>query len=156
MNPSTDDHDLPFANPAHEREWLAQERALQRESRQPVSADEDMRSHSYRLLAQVLREPLDDTLPADFARCVAARVVAMPTQPLARESRFESALTFALGLVLMVAAGIVMTIYGSTWLPAFHAVLPAPQVPSNGWLLTLAGCLGASWLLAQWPARRLR
>lgn len=153
MNPHTSDHVPPFADAAHEREWLAQERALQRERLQLDPTGDDARSRSYRLLARVLHEPSGATLPADFAQQVAGRAAAaLPTT--ARESRFEFVLMLALGLVLIIAAGAVIATQGSAWLPAFRAVLPASPAPANGWLLALAGCLGASWLLGQWPTRK--
>jgi hypothetical protein len=150
MNPHTSNHVPPFADAAHEREWLAQERALQRERLQLDPTDDDARSRSYRLLARVLREPSGATLPADFAQQVAARAAATPLPTTAPESRFEFVLTLALGLVLLVAAGAVIATQGSAWLPAFRAVVPASPALANGWLLALAGCLGASWLLGQW------
>ncbi len=152
MNSHTDDHIPPFDDTAHEREWLAQERALQRERLHLDPAGDDARSQRYRLLAQMLRKPFSETLPVDFAQRVAARARTMPVRPT--ESRFEFVLILVLGLTLVVAAGVVMTAYASAWLPAFHAIAPALQVPVNGWLLALAGCVGASWLLGHLPTRK--
>ena len=39
---------------------------------------------------------------------------------------------------------------GDAWLPSFATILPTPHAPATRWLLALAGCLGASWLLGQW------
>ncbi len=150
MNLNTDNHVPPFEDPAHEREWLAQERARQCERLQLDGVGEDARSQSYRLLARALRAPLPETLPAQFAQRVAACAAAGPAKRVLADSRFELVLTLALGLVLIAAAGTTMTIYAGAWLPAFHALLPAPQAPASGWLLALAGCLGASWLCGQW------
>ncbi len=154
MNPNTDDHVPPFNDAACEREWLAQERALQRERMQLDPAGDDALSQRYRMLARALREPLGETLPVDFAQRVTARADAMPMRPIALESRFEFVLIPTLGLTLVGAASVVMTIYASAWLPVFHAIVPALQAPVNGWLLALAGCVGASWLLGQWPPRK--
>jgi len=145
-----DDHIPPFDNAAHEREWLAQERAMQRERLQLDPVGDDARSRRYRLLARALREPLPDALPADFAQKLVARVAAAPTRRKTSGTRFESTLTLALATVLAVAAGVVVAIYGGTWLPPFVTLLPSPHAPATRWLLALVGCLGASWLLGLW------
>jgi hypothetical protein len=153
MNQHIDDNIPPFDDPTSEREWLAQERAMRRERLHLDSAGDDARGRRYRLLARALREPLRDSLPADFATRVtrvAARVAAAP----ASTARFEFVLMTALAIVLAIAAGAVTAIYGSEWLPSFRAILPAPQAPASRWLLALAGCLGVSWLLGQWQRRR--
>ena len=155
MNLHTDDDVPPFDDPAHEREWLAQERARHCELLQHDRVGDDARNQRYRLLARALRAPLRETLPAQFAKRVAARAAAVPAKRVLADSRFEFVLTLALGLVLIVAAGTIMTIYAGTWLPAFGALLPAPQAPARGWLLALAGCVGASWLCGQWEIRKL-
>ncbi len=145
MNQHIDDIP-PFDDAGHEREWLAQERAMRRERLHLDPAGDDARGRRYRLLARALREPLPDGLPADFATRVAARIAAAPAPTL----RFEFALMTALAIVLVIAAAAVTAIYGSEWLPSFSAILPAPQAPASRWLLALAGCLGVSWLLGQW------
>jgi hypothetical protein len=145
-----DDHIPPFDDAAHEREWLAQERAMRRERLQLDPAGDDARSRRYRLLARTLREPLPEALPADFARQLAARVATAPARRSAPGPSFEFALMLALAAVLAMAAGAVVVTYGSAWLPSFSAVLPDPDAPAIRWLLALAGCLGASWLLGQW------
>jgi hypothetical protein len=145
-----DDHIPPFDDAAHEREWLVQERAMQRERLQLDPAGDDARSRRYRLLARALREPLPDALPADFAQQLVARVAAAPARRTTSGARFESMLTLALATVLAVAAGVVVAIYGGAWLPSFVTLLPTPHAPATRWLLALAGCLGASWLLGQW------
>ncbi len=145
-----DDHIPPFDDAAHEREWLAQERAMQRERLQLDPAGDDARSRRYRLLARALREPLPDALPADFAQQLVARVAAAPARRTTSGARFESTLTLALATALVVAAGVAVAIYGGAWLPSFVTLLPTPHAPATHWLLALAGCLGASWLLGQW------
>ncbi|MDW2980218.1 hypothetical protein [Rhodanobacter sp. KK11] len=150
MNQHTDDHLPAFDNAAQEREWLAQERAMRRERLQLDPAGDDARSRRYRLLARALREPLPDALPADFAQQLAARVAAIPARRAPAGRSVESMLTLALAIALAMAAGAVVTIYGSTWLPSFVTLLPSPHAPAIRWLLALAGCLGASWLLGQW------
>ena len=145
-----DDHIPPLDDAAQEHEWLAQENATRRERLQLDPAGDDARSRRYRLLARTLREPLPDALPADFARQVAARIAPAPTRRAASEGSLESMLTLALGIVLVAAATAVAAIYGSTWLPSFVTLLPSPHSAATRWLLALAGCLGASWLIGQW------
>jgi hypothetical protein len=145
MNQHIDDIP-PFDDANHEREWLAQEGAMRRERLHLDPAGDDARGRRYRLLARALREPLQDGLPADFATRVAARAAAAPESAL----RFEFVVMTALAIALAIAAGAVTAIYGGEWLPSFRAILPAPQAPASRWLLALAGCLGASWLLGQW------
>jgi hypothetical protein len=93
-------------------------------------------------------------LPADFARQLATRVVASPEQRAAFGTHLEFALVLVLATVLAVAAGAVVAIYGNAWLPSFTTVLPTPDAPTIHWLLALAGCLGASWLLGRLQAPR--
>ncbi|KZC42151.1 MULTISPECIES: hypothetical protein [Rhodanobacter] len=148
MNQHTDDDIPPFDDPAHEREWLAQESAMRRERLQLDPVDDDARGRRYRLLARVLREPLPEALPADFAQQVAARVasVRQPTSVI----HFEFALLFALAAALVASAGIVTAIYGRAWLQQFSDLLPPFHAPTLGWLLALGGCLATSWLLGRW------
>lgn len=143
----------PFADAAHEREWLAQERASRRERLQLDPAGDDARSQRYRLLARVLREPQPVALPTDFAQQLAARIATAPARKSAPGSSFEFVPMAVLAIVLAVSAGVVAAMYGSAWLPSFATIVPTPHAPTIHWLLTLAGCLGASWLLGQWQAR---
>lgn len=150
MNQHTDDPIPAFDDDAHEREWLAQERAMRRERLQLDPAGDDARGRRYRLLARALREPLPETLPADFAQQLAARVAAAPARRPVTGGSFESALTLALAIVLAIATVTVVAMYGRAWLPSFVTLLPTPHAPATRWLLALAGCLGASWLLGRW------
>lgn len=153
MTQHTDDHVPPFDNAAHEREWLAQERAMQRERLQLDPAGDDARSRRYRLLARALREPLPDALPPDFAQQLARRVAAIPARGVASGTSFEAALMLVLATALTVATVAVVAIYGSAWLPSFTTILPTPHAPATRWLLALGGCLGVSWLLEQGQQR---
>lgn len=153
MNHDIDDTILPFADAAREREWLAQEQAIRRERLHLDPAQDDPRTRRYRLLARALREPPQDTLPADFARHIAAQVNARPIrQPLAG-THLELVLTFMLGIIFLLAAGAVTVIYGSAWLPSINTALPVPEPSAIRWLLAFAGCIGTSWLLGTWQQR---
>lgn len=143
-------HDHPFDDTAREREWLAQERALDAERRGLDPAADDARTRRYRLLARALREPMPVALPADFAQRMAAQVAAVPARRRAADARIEYSLIGTLVAVMAVAAGVVVASYGSAWLPAFRSLLPPAGTPATGWLLALGGCVGASWLLGLW------
>lgn len=150
MTKPVDEQIAPFDDPMLEREWQAQERALQRERLHPDSTDDDARSGHYRLLARALREERASALPADFAQRMAARVSAQPARHVSADVRFESLLLHSLAVVLVLATGAVVMIYGQAWLAGFAAMVPNRQPVAMPWLLTLAGCLGASWLLGRW------
>lgn len=143
-------HEHPFDNAAHEREWQAQERALDAERRGLDPVTDDARVRRYRLLARTLREPMPVALPADFAQRLAAQVAAAPVRRRADDARVESVLAIALAVAMIVAAGVVIANDGDAWLSAFRHLLPAIGTPATGWLLTLGGCVGASWLLGLW------
>lgn len=132
----------PLDDAAQEREWLTQENALRRERLNLDPAGDDDRGRRYRPIAQALREPLPDGLPADFAVSVAARAAAAPS------ARFENALMIVLVVALVVAAGVIIVIYGREWALTF--------TQANVWLVALAGCLGASWLMERWQRRAHR
>ncbi|MBD8874163.1 hypothetical protein [Rhodanobacter sp. DHB23] len=148
-------HDIPpFNNPAQEREWQAQERALHAERLGLDPSNGDERVRRYRMLARALREPVPSALPDDFARQMAARVAAAPARGGADDSRIEFVLMGALVAALAVAAGVVVADYGSAWLPAFRQLLPASGAPATSWILALGSCLGVSWLLGLWQKPR--
>ena len=141
-------HAPPFDDAAREREWLAQEAAARRERLGLDPAGDDARTRQYRRLARALREPLDATLPADFAQRVAALAPAHSAH--AADARFERSLTIALGLALLLAASVVTALYGSAWLPAMATILPALHPLADRWLLAFAACIGVSCLLGPW------
>jgi hypothetical protein len=68
------------------------------------------------------------------------------------DTRFEFILIAAIGIMLVVAVVAVITLYGDAWLPSINAMLPAPGAVASRWLLAFAGCVGLSWLLAQWQS----
>jgi hypothetical protein len=139
-------HPVPSFDDAHEREWQAQEHALQAERLGLDPAGDDARVRRYRVLARTLRQPLPETLPADFAQRVAARVATLP----AMSASAESILLILLAGIFVVAAGVVLARDEQTWLPAIRATLPAADPQGLRWPLAFVGCLGLSWLLSQW------
>jgi len=146
MNQHLDDIP-PFEDAAQEREWLAQENALRRETLNLDPAGEDERDRLYRRLAQALHEPIPDGLPPDFVMRVVTRAAATPS------ARFEYVLMIVLVVALAVATGIVIATYGSEWVPSFSAILRVRNTQAGVWLMALAGCLGASWLMERWQRR---
>lgn len=145
MNHEIEHHAPPFDDAAREREWLAQESAAQRERLGLDPAGDDARMRQYRRLARALREPLDTALPANFAQQVAALV---PTRGArVADARFEQVLAIALGVALLLAAGVVSALYGNAWLPAMATILPALHPLADRWLLAFAACIGVSCLL---------
>jgi hypothetical protein len=139
-------HPVPSFDDAHEREWQAQEHALKAERLGLDPAGDDARVRRYRVLARTLRQPLPETLPADFAQRVAARVATLP----AMSASAESILLILLAGIFVVAAGVVLARDEQTWLPAIRATLPAADPQGLRWPLAFVGCLGLSWLLSQW------
>lgn len=126
------------STPIDNREWQAQERALQEER---LHLTGDPRLAAYRQVARVLRQPLPDALPADFARRLAAQVGQVPL-----DMRFEQRLVRGLALALGLSGAIVAAMYGQAWLSAILAALPASvSGVAAHWLLALVACVGVSW-----------
>ena len=97
-----DRHDLK-ARDIDEREWQAQERALQAERLH--LGDTDPRLASYRAIARALRQPLPHGLPADFARQLAARLGRAPL-----DTRVEQTLLRALLTLLALSGAVVVMV----------------------------------------------
>ena len=125
-----------------EREWQAQERALQAE-RLHLSGG-DPRLASYRAVARALRQPLPHGLPADFARALAARLGRAPL-----DTRVEQGLLRGLVTLFALSGAVVAAMYGQAWLPPILAVLPASSPNAMHWLLAVAACVGMSWAFDQ-------
>jgi hypothetical protein len=150
MNHPIDDTIPPFDDEAREREWQAQERAMRRERLHLDSAGDDARVQRYRMLARALRAAPQDSLPADFARRVATQATSVPAGNVVADTRFEFVLIASIAIALIVAIVGVIALYGDAWLPPISAMLPAHGAVATRWLLAFAGCIGLSWLLAQW------
>lgn len=137
----------PFDDEAQEREWLRQETALRRERLNLDPAGDDERARHYRLLARALHESPPNGLPPDFAMRVAARAAAP------HSAGFEFVLMIALVVALVVAAGAAIATYGGEWAPSLTAIAAARNTQAGVWLMALASCLGASWLMERWQRR---
>lgn len=152
MNHIGDDNIPPFDDEACEREWLAQERAMWCERLHLDRASDDARVQRYRMLARALRKAPQESLPADFAQRVAVQATSAPAGNVITDTRFEFILIATIGIMLVAAVVAVITLYGDAWLPSINAMLPAPGAVASRWLLAFAGCVGLSWLLAQWQS----
>ena len=146
-------------NEFNEREWQAQERAL-RDAREGL-ASTDPQALRYRKVADALRMPLPDALPADFASSVAALAEHNARAPVpalvqaAQSGVLERGLLRAAIAVMGVGSAVVVAMYGAQWAPAFSSLWPAMSGSSAGWATLLVACLGVS-LGAQGMARALR
>ena len=156
MNHDADNNIPLFDDAASEREWRAQEHAMRRERLQLDCAGDDPRGLRYRFLARALRQPTPPGLPPDFAARMAAQIAAgsVRTHAPVATSGFEFGLLLALAMTFAMAAATVVALYGSQWLRAITAILPAPDPSALRWLLAFASCIGLSWLLAQWQQHR--
>lgn len=139
-----------FTDTAAEREWQAQEAAAWQERLGLDAVDGDSRVQRYRALARLLRRPLADALPDDFARRLAQRVAADAGPHTGPDLRFERGMTGALIAAFALAGGIVVALYGREWLPSVVAVWPAADAGASRCLLALGACVGVSWLLERW------
>jgi hypothetical protein len=129
-------------------EWQAQERAM-RESRDGIpSADPMVRR--YRKVADALRAPLPDLLPADFAAQVARRAEAQATAPtVVPDAPFERDLLRGAIAVLGLGSAVVAAMYGRAWLAPTLDLLHLDSSVAINWTLALAACVGATWLTDQ-------
>ena len=126
-----------------DREWQAQERALQEERLHLASGDP--RLVPYRAVARALRQPLPHGLPADFARALAARLGRAPL-----DTRVEQGLVRGLVTLFALSGAVVAALYGQSWVPAILAVVPASSSPNAmHWLLAVVACVGMSWAFDQ-------
>ncbi|GLQ46905.1 hypothetical protein GCM10007862_19560 [Dyella lipolytica] len=123
---------------AAEREWALQEQAVNAE-RLSLDPTDDAAVSRYRIVARMLRQPLDESLPLDFADQVAAQA----RRRNAVDMRLELCLSVTL-LGLLAAVLVVLTAFhGQEWLQLIRAVLPTHAL-MNPWLLLLAVCIALS------------
>jgi hypothetical protein len=124
----------PPRNEAEEREWLMQERAAEagRLGTQPDNAT----STPYGAIVRALRQPLDEDLPTDFARHVAAHVQRRASATM----YFELVLSWILcGVLMLMLMGVLMH-FGATWLKLAQSSLPL-RAMANKWIVALVACL---------------
>ena len=129
-----------------EQEWSAQERALAEERAGLPLGDGDASVRTYRLMAHLLAQPIEEQLPDGFARRV-ARQVAPAASPL--DTRLERGLLGLLVAAMAVAGLVVVAIYGAGWLPALDQGVVGALL-AKPWAWALAACLGLSRLSRHW------
>ncbi|MEP7043738.1 MAG: hypothetical protein ABI843_11790 [Dokdonella sp.] len=132
-----------FDDAPMEREWQAQERALEHE-RRGLKANGDADDVGYRLLARALRQPPPEGLPSDFADRVARRAEALGKARDAVSARFEQRLLQAMIAVFGLAVVVVVVCYGAEWWPATSATARVGHLLGDRWLIALLGCVGLS------------
>lgn len=143
-------------NDPNEHEWEAQELARQAERLGLDPARDDSRVRVYRLLARALYQPPPVDLPEDFAKQVAARVAMPRLVSESANSRVETVILAILVSILVVAAGVVLTRDGPSWLQAIRAALLTTDSANIRWSLAFVGCIGLSWMLWQGQRRITR
>ena len=123
-----------------EREWDAQERAMQAEAAGAPDARDPLEAR-YRVVSRALREAMPPALPANFAEMMAARVGRAPL-----DTRVEGALANLLTGLLVLSGLVVAVMYGADWLRASLALLPPMSGGAVQWIV--AGAAGVAMSLA--------
>jgi hypothetical protein len=137
-----------------DREWEAQERALQEERTRATAAEAGKAGsdgtlvRTYRVLARLLGQPIENGLPPDFAADVAR--IAREQQRAAARASVESTVARALGAAFVAAVVVFSLMNGEQWLALVDFDSTAVQ-----WLLAAAGCVGLTTLIPS-RARRTR
>ena len=153
---NTHEHDIDI----DEREWQAQERALQDARRGASPMPGDPLAARYRKVADALRVPPADVLPADFAERVARQAQANARAPVAApaepDPRFESGLLQIVLAVFGLASAVVVAMYGQQWLPPIMQLLHLDSAVAVNWTLALAACLGTTWLTEHLRRHKVR
>jgi hypothetical protein len=129
-----------------EREWQAQERALQ--DVRAGAPSTDPLAARYRAVAEALRAPLPELLPPDFAARMAAQVRHAPL-----DARFEGTLVRTLTTLLGLSGAASAALYGRQWLPAILGPLQLDSASALNWALALGACVAITWLAE--PLRRM-
>lgn len=129
-----------------EREWQAQERALQ--DVRTGTPSTDPLAARYRAVAEALRAPLPELLPPDFAARMAAQVRHAPL-----DARFEGTLVRTLTTLLGLSGAASAALYGRQWLPAILGPLQLDSASALNWALALGACVAITWLAE--PLRRM-
>ena len=129
-----------------EREWQAQERALQ--DVRTGAPSTDPLAARYRAVAEALRAPLPELLPPDFAARMAAQVRHAPL-----DARFEGTLVRTLTTLLGLSGAASAALYGRQWLPAILGPLQLDSASALNWALALGACVAITWLAE--PLRRM-
>ena len=149
MKDTPNDRIEPFDDPAHEREWLAQESAMRRERLQLDPRNDDARTQRYRMLARSLRQPPEDGLPADFAQQMARQLG--PVRARRFDAPFESSLIIVLCLVMLTGSMVFLAPYSAQW---WHSLVTLSRsgTSSMSMLLAFAACIALTGLVGRWSS----
>lgn len=143
-------HDDP-RNTLDEREWQAQERAL-RDARDGLPSTDPL-ALRYRKVADALRAPVPELLPADFAAQIAQRAEAYARPPelvrAAQAGGLERGLLRGAVGVLGLGGAVVAAIWGATWIAPITSFLQLDSAVAVNWALALGACVGVTWLTDQ-------
>lgn len=115
-----------------EREWALQEQAVRAERLGLDPTDNTTVLH-YRTVTRALRQPMDESLPVDFAQQVATRA----RRRAAIDMRFELFMSWTLLGVLIAMLVTLAALHGRAWLQLVESILPMHAL-MNPWLLALA------------------
>lgn len=142
-------HD-PRLSTSEEHEWSVQERALAEQRAGVDQAGGDPRLRSYRLMARVLAQPPEESLPPDFARQV-ARLAQRRARPA--DTRLEQGLLMFLVALMVLAGAIAVLASGVQWLPSLDLGTLGTLV-AKPWMWALAVSLGFTRLSRHWWLHR--
>ncbi|RDS85483.1 hypothetical protein [Dyella psychrodurans] len=115
-----------------EREWALQEQAFHAE-RLGFAPTDNTTVLRYRAVARVLRQPMDENLPAGFAQ----RVAIQARRRAVVDMRFELYMSWTLLGVLIAMLATLAALHGLAWLQLVESILPVHAL-MNPWLLALA------------------
>ncbi len=130
-----------FREPAAEREWLAQERAMQARREGVPASPGDGREQAYRQIDSLLHASDEIALPADFAERTAARAARLPRTRRSSEPQFENALLKLLAGALLLSGLVFAVLRGGPWISRDAT---SWSLAANPWLLALGACLVVS------------
>lgn len=129
-----------------EREWQAQEKAMNCERAGLDLPATDTLGVSYLPVARALGQPLEPLLPVDFAARVAAMAARGQQAGMEAESKLEHWLLLGLAAVFVISALAAGVIYGDgSWLGSSFSLLARLGAGNLAWPLALVACLVISW-----------
>lgn len=136
-------------------EWGEQERALREERLGLASARTEPRVAQYRLLARVLSEPVEDSLPHDFAALVAQQAEA------SSETAGDGVELWVQRVLLALLALTGIAFFGGDVVALFQSVFVsgaggAGEVRATGavrWVFVIGLCIALSFLIELWTSR---
>jgi hypothetical protein len=141
-------------DPHADQEWSDQERGLREERLGLASAGAEPRVAQYRLLARVLSEPAEDSLPHNFAALVARRAEAVSEMAGDRvESWVQRVLLAVLALTFIAFfAGDLLAWLQSAFAGGAGGADEPRGSPTARWVLAIGLCIVLSFLVELWTS----